>query len=153
MPSSKTQPRSFDPDGGSLLSVRFISSLIMIAVGIAWIAVYYTQVWVAPGEEAGSLGSLTFMGDLDRWNFAVGFGLVFLGLIVAAHPTTPLGRGRGVVVGMLGCFLIGLAWIVTFYVFANQIDAVPLFDALGQFNLMVGIGFMAVGFAYATRWE
>ena len=38
---------------------------------------------------------------------------IFLGLVLAAHPSTPLGRGRGVVVGMLGCFLLGLAcWLV-----------------------------------------
>jgi hypothetical protein len=24
---------------------------------------------------------------------------------------------------------------------------------LGQYNLVVGIGFMAVGFVYATHWE
>ena len=58
---------------------------------------------------------LTWMGDLERWNFLIGFGLVFLGLALAGHPGTPLGRGRGVVVGMLGCFLIGLVWIVVYY--------------------------------------
>ena len=56
------------------------------------------------------------MADLGRWNYLIGFGLIFLGLAVAANPGTPLGRGRGVVVGMLGCFLIGLVWIVVYYV-------------------------------------
>ena len=46
-----------------------------------------------------------------------------LGLVVSAHPSTPLGRGRGVVVGMLGCFLIGLLWICTFYVFSDDTRA------------------------------
>ena len=70
-----------------------------------------------------------------------------------AHPSTPLGRGRGVVVGMLGCFIIGLIWICTFYVFSNDISSVPVFNDLEQKNLIVGIGFMAVGFTFATRWE
>jgi hypothetical protein len=54
---------------------------------------------------------------------------------------------------MLGCFLLGLLWICTFYVFSNDIDTVPVFDDLGQFNLVVGIAFMAVGFTFATHWE
>jgi len=53
---------------------------------------------------------------------------------------------------MLGCFLIGLAWIVVYYVF-GQTGAVPVLRDLGQYNLVVGIGFMAVGFVYATHWE
>ena len=63
-----------------------------------------------------------------------------------------LDPGQGVVVGMLGCFLIGLAWIVVYYVF-GQTGAVPVLRDLGQYNLVVGIGFMAVGFVYATHWE
>jgi hypothetical protein len=72
--------------------------------------------------------------------------------VLAAHPSTPLGRGRGVVVGMLGCFLVGLLWIVVYYV-TNQDLSIPIIRELGNYNLLVGIGFMAVGFVYATQWE
>ena len=65
----------------------------------------------------------------------------------------PLGRGRGVVIGMLGCFLLGLAWICVFYIWSNNLDSIWIFNDLGQKNLLVGIAFMAVGFAFATRWE
>jgi hypothetical protein len=78
--------------------------------------------------------------------------MIFAGMAFAAHPSTPLGRGRGVVVGMLGSFLIGLVWIVTYYVIGQDIT-VPLLTDLAQYNLVVGIGFMAVGFVYATHWE
>ena len=83
----------------------------------------------------------------------IGFGAFFLGLMVSAHPSTPLGRGRGVVVGMLGCFLIGLLWICTYYVISDDVSRIPIFNDLAQYNLVVGIGFMAVGFTFATRWE
>ncbi|WP_338036348.1 cell division protein CrgA [Nocardioides oleivorans] len=76
-----------------------------------------------------------------------------LGLMVSAHPSTPLGRGRGVVVGMLGCFLIGLIWICTFYVFSDDLSRLWVLNDLGQWNLVVGIAFMAVGFSFATKWE
>jgi hypothetical protein len=96
----------------------------------------------------------SFMGDMEKWNYAVGFGLFFLGLLVAAHPSTPRGRGRGVVVGMLGGFLLGLLWICTFYVISgDNLHKVAVFNDLDQWNLVVGVAFMAVGFSYATRWE
>ncbi len=79
------------------------------------------------------------MADLKDWNYAIGFGLILLGLLVSRAPATPLGRGRGVVVGMLSCFLIGLIWICTFYVLSgDQLPKVPVFNDLDQYNLMVG---------------
>ena len=37
--------------------------------------------------------------------------------------------------------------------FSDDLSDIPIFNDLGQYNLMVGIGLMAVGFTYATRWE
>jgi drug/metabolite transporter (DMT)-like permease len=155
---AKTQAnQSFDPDRGPVLSARFAIAIVLVVLGLAWIVYYY--VGVRPegeisdaGEVLGAKGPV-FLRDLGDWNYLIGFGALFLGLIVSAHPSTPLGRGRGVVAGMLGCFLVGLAWICVFYAIANDTSAVPIFDDLGQKNLMVGIGFMAVGFTFATRWE
>lgn len=128
----------------SLSVVRTAVSAALVLIGIVWIVVYLSA---SKDSE-----SLAWMADLTRWNFLIGFGLVFLGLTFAAHPSTPLGRGRGVVVGMLACFLIGLIWIVLYYI-AGSTYSIPLLADLGQYNLVVGIGFMAVGFVYATRWE
>jgi hypothetical protein len=127
--------------------VRTGIALLLVLLGIAWLAVYATA-----GDSAADGSRLAFMGDLGRWNLVIGFGLVFVGLAAAAHPSTPMGRGRGVVVGMLGCFLIGLLWIVVYYVTGQDLT-IPLITDLGQYNLLVGIGFMAVGFVYATHWE
>jgi drug/metabolite transporter (DMT)-like permease len=127
--------------------VRTGLAVLLVLVGIAWLVVY---VAVAGPDTDGT--KLTWMGDLRKWNYVIGFGAIFIGLALAAHPTTPLGRGRGVVIGMLGCFLVGLVWIVVYYVTGQTAD-VPLLTDLSQFNLVVGIGFMAVGFVYATHWE
>jgi hypothetical protein len=139
--------------------VRCAVAVLLVLAGIAWITVYthvamdaanYTK--VAGIKKPDS--AFPWMSDLHKWNYLIGFGLAFLGLIVAADKKTPLGRGQGVVVGMLGCFLVGLIWIVLFY-FVGQ-DAgihIPVMSDLGQLNLLVGVGFMAVGFTYATKWE
>lgn len=136
---------------------RTVIALLLVVAGIAWMAVYINFAKDAatfqsfPGVKKPD-NPLPWMADLARWNFLIGFGLIFLGLAVSAHKLTPLGRGRGVVVGMLGCFLIGLIWIVAFY-FIGQGGPVPVMKDLDQYNLLVGIGFMAVGFTFATKWE
>jgi hypothetical protein len=148
----KAKQTFVDPDRGPLVSPRFVIAIVMIWVGVGWMVYYYAAVRVEPGLPA--TGSPQFMADLEKWNYAIGFGLILLGLLLCAHPSTPLGRDRGVVVGMLTCFLFGLLWICTFYVLSgDQLPKVPVFNDLDQYNLVVGIGFMAVGFAFATRWE
>ena len=152
MAKAKLDPLA--PVRGPIFTKRFILALVAIVLGIAWMTYYYLAVRADPNAfPPEDPGSPAFMADLGNWNYLIGFGLVFVGLVLAAHPSTPLGRGRGVVVGMLACFLIGLLWICTYYVFSDDISSVPVFNDLGQKNLFVGIGFMAVGFTFATRWE
>ncbi|GAA1911762.1 cell division protein CrgA [Nocardioides hwasunensis] len=134
-------------------SVRFLISLLLIVGGIAWLAYYYIGPRGNPLAFPPVEGSPTAIADLARWNYVIGFGAMMLGLMISAHPSTPLGRGRGVVVGMLGCFLIGLIWICTFYVFSDDLSRLWILNDLGQWNLVVGIAFMAVGFSFATKWE
>jgi hypothetical protein len=153
----KARQSYVDPTAGPIFSVRFLIAMLLVVAGIAWIVVYYTQ-----ARDAALLtfsgtpkphSPIPFMSDLKNWNYLIGFGLVFVGLGASAHQQTPLGRGRGVIVGMLGCFLIGLIWICTFYVVSNDPTKIPVMGDLEQYNLLVGIGFMAVGFAFATKWE
>jgi drug/metabolite transporter (DMT)-like permease len=145
------RPQVLDSTSGRVLTLRFLLALALIVAGIAWIAYYYLQVRVGPSNTKA--GGPAFMRDWKNWNYLAGFGLLFLGLTISAHPSTPLGRNRGVVIGMLGCFLIGLTWICTFYVLANPVPKLPIMNDLGNLNLAVGIAFMGVGFAFATRWE
>jgi hypothetical protein len=50
---------------------------------------------------------------------------------------------------MLASFLIGLVWIVVFYV--SQ-EAWPV-GAMGAWNLVVGFAFIICGLGLATRWR
>jgi hypothetical protein len=145
VPDSRSAARRSPHTGREVTTsvVRTAVAAALILLGIAWMVVYL---------NVADEGSLRWMAELMRWNFLIGFALIFLGLTLAANPLTPLGRGRGVVVGMLGCFLIGLIWIVLYYITGSSLS-IPLLADLGQYNLVVGIGFMAVGFVYATHWE
>ena len=50
---------------------------------------------------------------------------------------------------MCALFVIGLAYIVTFYI-TQQEYPIP---SLGQWNLAIGFGLAMAGFAMTTRWK
>ncbi|HEY9440185.1 MAG TPA: cell division protein CrgA [Streptomyces sp.] len=50
---------------------------------------------------------------------------------------------------MLAFFLIGLAWIVVFYVTEGDLPV----GFLGNWNIVVGFGFIAGGFGVSTQWK
>ncbi|WGD37356.1 cell division protein CrgA [Lysinibacter sp. HNR] len=51
---------------------------------------------------------------------------------------------------MFGFMLLGLIWIIVFYLSAGASLPIP---ALGQSNIFVGFGIMFIGFLMATRWR
>jgi len=50
---------------------------------------------------------------------------------------------------MVANFLIGLIWIVIFYVSSTSYP-IP---GIGPWNMLVGFGFVGIGFSLATRWQ
>jgi hypothetical protein len=50
---------------------------------------------------------------------------------------------------MLALFLIGLAWIVLFYVTEGDL---PI-SSFGNWNIVAGFGFIAAGFGVSTQWK
>ena len=50
---------------------------------------------------------------------------------------------------MVTAFLIGLFWIVTFYVTQTQYP-IP---NIRNWNMLIGFGFIGAGFVLATRWR
>ena len=46
--------------------------------------------------------------------------------------------------------LLGVAWLITYYVAGSYI---PFMDALGNWNILIGMGGMAAAFALATLWR
>ena len=65
-------------------------------------------------------------------------------------PKPETGNPRWLVPTMLGLMLVGLAWIVLFYLSGPKQLPVP---PLGAWNLGVGFAFIIAGFALTTRWK
>jgi hypothetical protein len=57
---------------------------------------------------------------------------------------------RWLVPAMLSCLLFGLAWIALFYITGGS---TPVQSALGDWNLVVGFGFIIAGVVLSTRWR
>jgi hypothetical protein len=51
---------------------------------------------------------------------------------------------------MLGLFLLGIAWLVVYYVSNGEIAG---FRELGPWNLAIGFGLIIAGFALSTQWR
>ena len=64
----------------------------------------------------------------------------------ARKKVSPPWVGPSIVV----CLVIGLAWIVTYYLSNGSI---PGFSALGAWSLVVGFGFIIAGVVLSTRWH
>ena len=67
--------------------------------------------------------------------------------------TTPvkIGPSPWVAPAMVACLLIGLFWIVVFYLAGNDISFMREIGNLG--NVAIGFGFIGVGFFLSTRWR
>lgn len=55
--------------------------IVMVAVmllGLAWLLTYYLT-------NSGTDPDIPLMGDIGNWNFAVGFGVMMIGLVMAVR--------------------------------------------------------------------
>lgn len=50
---------------------------------------------------------------------------------------------------MIACFVIGLVWIVAYYVAPEA----PFISDLSWWNVVIGFGFFTVGFLLSTKWK
>ncbi|SNT14727.1 cell division protein CrgA [Rhodococcoides kyotonense] len=51
---------------------------------------------------------------------------------------------------MLGFMLVGLLWLLVYYLAA---DDLAWMNALGAWNFLIGFGFMVVGLVMTMRWR
>jgi len=52
---------------------------------------------------------------------------------------------------MVACFVLGMLYIVVFYIAGSQIPGMK--DLSPLINVAIGFGFIIVGFVFATRWR
>lgn len=62
----------------------------------------------------------------------------------------PLASSRWVAPTMVTLLVLGLIWIVVYYLVGEEL---PLVSDLGGWNLLIGMGLIVGGFMTATRWK
>ena len=62
-----------------------------------------------------------------------------------------LGSPRWLAPTMVACFVIGLLYIVVFYIAGSSIPVMKDLSAL--INVAIGFGFIIVGFVLSTKWQ
>ncbi|MCC3272014.1 cell division protein CrgA [Arthrobacter zhangbolii] len=67
----------------------------------------------------------------------------------AAAPSAPKPNPVWYKPVMFGLMIVGLLWIITYYITQGQFP-IP---ALGASNILVGFGIAIVGFLMTTRWR
>lgn len=69
----------------------------------------------------------------------------------ATDRRTPvkLDSPRWLAPAMIACFVLGILWIAVWYIAPEA----PLFKDLDFWNVVIGFGFIMVGFGLSTRWR
>lgn len=70
----------------------------------------------------------------------------------APKAPKPVGN-RWAAPAMIISAVVGLIWIVVFYTLSNGDVSIPFYSDLGQWNLVIGMGFIVTAFGFAMKWE
>lgn len=60
-----------------------------------------------------------------------------------------IGNPRWLVPLMIACFVLGLLWVVVYYITQTEY---PI-GGIGLWNMGIGFGLIIVGFILSTRWK
>lgn len=120
-------------------------SIVLAVLGIAWGALYLIDDKL-----------LGFMHSLGKLNIAIAVAAIVVAaiLFLALRPRsgTPYAPGsrRWVPPTFIAVGLLGVAWLLVYYVAGTSI---PFMTALGNWNILIGMAGMAAAFVIATLWK
>lgn len=70
-----------------------------------------------------------------------------------SRRTPSLGNRGWVAPTFVTLMLVGVLWLVVWYITAATGTVIPLISDLGSWNLLIGLGLMIGGFAISTQWK
>lgn len=119
----------------------------LIVLGIGWIVASYLD----------AFEGVRYLESGGPWHVVGGFVAAFIGFGMAwaardGGGATQIGN-RWAAPMMVASGVIGLIWIVLFYMTAETDTDIPVLHDLGNWNIVVGMGFIVLAFVYSTKWE
>ena len=126
----------------------------LLLLAIAWgVGAFFAT----SDKDFPKVGTVPLLSSIGGWNWAIAIVLALVATSIADRtrpPAAPGSRGwRYAGVAMSVSALIGLLWVVVFYVTANSTTHIPFYSDLGQWNILIGMGFIIAAFGFATKWE
>ncbi|HUQ00705.1 MAG TPA: cell division protein CrgA [Aeromicrobium sp.] len=130
-------------------------ALVMLLAAIAWAVGTF---FATSTKDFPKVGTIPVLSGIGGWNWLIAIVLAFVAMSIAdrTRPPTPPGGTVGwryAGVAMSVSALLGLVWVVVFYVTANSTVHIPFYSDLGQWNILIGMGFIIAAFGFATKWE
>lgn len=130
----------------SSLTRKWVGPVLIVA-GLGWLLAAYLDVFEG----------VRYLGAAGPWHVVAGFTAVFLGVGATwayrdSGGATQIGN-RWAAPMMVAAGVLGLVWIVAFYMTAESDVNIPVLHELGNWNIVVGMGYIVLAFVYATKWE
>ena len=132
-------------------------ALALLAVAIGWSV---ATIFATTGNDFPKVGEVPVLFGIGRWNYVIAGALGFAAMSVAdrtrpapqpGEPGKVMNRWAGP--AMVTSAIIGLLWIVVFYVVGGTDTTIPFYSDLGQWNIVIGMGFILAAFGFAMKWE
>lgn len=131
------------------------AGLLIVAIG--WVV---ATIFATTDNDFPRVGEVPGLFGLGKWNYAIAAAIGFVAMSVADRtrpapaPGEPGRAGnRWAAPAMVTSALIGLLWIVVFYVVSGTDTRIPVYSDLGQWNIIIGMGFILAAFGFAMKWE
>lgn len=129
-------------------------ALALLLGAIAWAVGAF---FATSDKDFPNVGTVPGLSAIGGWNWAIAIVLAFVAMSIADRtrpPAPPGNRGwRYAGVAMSVSAILGLLWVVVFYVISNTATHIPFYSDLGQWNIVIGMGFIIAAFGFATKWE
>lgn len=130
-------------------------ALLLLVVAIGWaVGAFFT----VSDRSFPTIGAIPGLFDLGAWNFAIAAVIALVASSVAGRtrpepePGAPTGN-RYAAPLMIASAVVGLLWIVVFYVISGTDIVIPVYSDLGDWNIVIGMGFIVAAFGFAMKWE
>lgn len=130
---------------------------VLIALGALWLLGYLF--YRAESLGVPFVGRIDPLADLGTWNIVIGLALIGAGVLIGSRTLPEPGTtgNRWAAPAMIASAVFGLVWIVIFYTLGNSTADVPVLSDVvyefGNWNLVVGMGFIIAAFGFAMKWE
>jgi hypothetical protein len=128
---------------------------VLLVAAAAWAVGAF---FATSDKDFPNVGTIPVLSGIGGWNWAIAIVLALVATSIAdrTRPPLPPGTSRGwryAGVAMSVSALLGLLWVVVFYVISNTTIHIPFYSDLGQWNIIIGMGFIIAAFGFATKWE